>query len=73
MASSIVQGKAFFLLQLAQFSLATLKKSDSQLDKILRLRRAPPSLGLQPCLHAPKDKGGLEMFSLYGCRAKAWV
>ena len=62
-ASSIVQGKAGYLLQLAQFPLATLQKWDSQLDSILRLKAGSAFSGSAAMFHAPKAKGGLGIFT----------
>ena len=62
-ASSIIQGKAGFLLQLAQFPLGMLQKWDSQLDRILRLKAGSAFSGSAAMFHAPKEKGGLGIFS----------
>jgi hypothetical protein len=62
-ASSIVQGKAGYLLQLAQFPLSTLQKWDSKLDAILRLKAGAAFSGSAAMFHAPKAKRGLGMFT----------
>ena len=65
MASSIVQGKAGYLLQLAPFPLAVLDQWDSKLNNILRLK-AGSSYSASPAMfHAPKDKGGLGIFTFH--------
>ena len=62
-ASSIVQGKAGYLLQLAPFPLSVLDQWDSKLNNILRLK-AGSSYSASPAMfHAPKDKGGLGIFT----------
>ena len=70
-ASSIIQGKAGFLLQLAQFPLGMLQKWDSQLDRILRLKAGSAFSGSAAMFHAPKDKGGLGIFSFQSLAAQS--
>ena len=62
-ASSIVQGKAGYILQLAQFPLATLKAWDSSLNKILRSKAGASHSGSPAMFHAPIKKGGKGVFT----------
>jgi hypothetical protein len=62
-ASSVILGKAGYLLQLAQFPLHRLQKWDSALDGAL-LCKAGSSLGASPAMiHASRKEGGLGVFS----------
>jgi hypothetical protein len=62
-ASSVILGKAGYLLQLAQFPLHRLQKWDSALNRAL-LSKAGASLGASPAmLHASRKEGGLGIFS----------
>ena len=62
-ASSVILGKAGYLLQLAQFPLSKLKKWDSALNGAL-LHKVGAALGASPSmLHADKKKGGMGIFT----------
>jgi hypothetical protein len=62
-ASSIVQGKAGYILQLAQFPLATLKAWDSSLNKIHHSKAGASHSGSPAMFHAPISKGGKGVFT----------
>ena len=65
-ASSVILGKAGYLLQLAQFPLHQLKSWDASLNGCL-LRKVGAALGASPAmLHADQSEGGMGIFTFAG-------
>ncbi len=64
-ATTVIQGKAGYYLQLAPFTLKELRQLDSSLDKALRRRGGWPHGTSLHWLHAPRSRGGMGIFSFY--------
>ena len=64
-ATTVIQGTAGFYLQLAPFILKELQKLDSSLDKALRRRGGWPNGTTLHWLHAPRSRGGMDIFFFY--------
>ena len=62
-ASSVISGKAGYLLQVGQFPLSTLAGWDSSLDVTLRIKAGVPYASSSHMFHAPKERGGLGIYS----------
>ena len=62
-ASSVILGKAGYLLQLAQFPLSRLKAWDTALNHALRYKVKGAPSASPAMLHADKKKGGLGIYS----------
>ena len=63
LATTVVQGKANYYLQLAPFTVGELDKIDKSLDKMLRRRAGWPRGTSLEWLHAPRSRGGLGIFT----------
>ena len=61
-ATTVVQGKAAYYLQLAPFTLRDLKSLDSSLDSVMRRKGGLPHGTPMHYLHSPKSKGGQSLF-----------
>ena len=63
LATTVVQGKANYYLQLAPFTVGELDKLDKSLDKMLRRRAGWPRGTSLEWLHSPRSRGGLGIFT----------
>ena len=61
-ATTVVQGKAAYYLQLAPFTLGDLRALDSTMDTMMRRKGGFPSGTPMHYLHSPKTKGGQSLF-----------
>jgi len=61
-ASSVVQGKGGYYLQLGQYNKSMIKKLDQSFDKALRIKAGAPAGSTSKHFHAPLNAGGSNVF-----------